>query len=97
VPPEVTIPPPSAASRNNNQSQVFNPATQYLTVTIYRGLDSPVEDPDNPVVVREVVTSGETILIPGGFKDDFWTIMFEGQVNVDLFKMATSVKELSKS
>jgi len=97
VPPEVTIPPPTAASRNNNQTQVFNPATQYLTVTIYRGLDSPVEDPDNPVVVREVVTSGETILIPGGFKDDFWTIMFEGQVNVDLFKMASSVKELSKS
>jgi hypothetical protein len=96
VPPEVTITPPTAATRNNDQNQVFDPTSQYLIVRVYRGVNSTIENAPNPVVVREVVRSEEEILIPGGFKDEFWTFEMEGQVNVILFKAASSVKELQK-
>lgn len=88
VPPEVTITPPTPASRDVSQSQVFNPATQYLIVRIYAdGVQ---------VLVQEVVTSGEALMIPGGYKATYWEIQFEGQIYLFLFKMASSVKELRK-
>ena len=83
IPPEVTITP---GARNTAQNQVYNQATQLLIVRIYGD--------GNQLVVREIQRSGETFLIPGGSK---WTLIefqLEGQVNVRLFKIASSVKEL---
>ena len=89
VPPEVTIPPPTPESRNNDQSQVFNPLTQYLIVRIYA---DGVE-----VVVREVIASDEILLIPEVGRKIYWEVQFEGQINMYFFKMATTVKELRKA
>jgi hypothetical protein len=45
-------------------------------------------------VVREVQVSGETLLIPGGFKATFWEFQFESIVDIRFFKAASSVHEL---
>jgi len=89
VPPEVTITPPTPQTRNNNQSQVFDPTKQYLIARIYAN--------GNPVVVREIITDGEVLLIPDGQKATFWEIQLEGQVYVYMMKMAGSVKDLAKA
>lgn len=83
LPPEVTITP---GVRNTDQAQVFDPTTQLLIVRIYGN--------DNQLVVREIQTSGEVLLIPGGSKWTFIEFQIEGQVNVHMFKIASSVKEL---
>ena len=83
IPPEVAI---ILGARNTDQGQVYDQATQLLIVRIYGD--------GNQLVVREIQRSGETLLIPGGSK---WTLIefqLEGQVNVRLFKLASSVKEL---
>jgi hypothetical protein len=83
IPPEVTITP---GVRNEAPDMTFDETTQLLIVRIYGD--------GNQLVVREIQRSGETLLIPGGSK---WTIMefqLEGQVEVEVFKMASSVKEL---
>jgi hypothetical protein len=83
IPPEVTITP---GTRNNDQAQTFDQTAQLLIVRVYAD--------GNQLVVREVQTSGEVILIPGGSK---WTLLefqFEGQIDLRFFKVASSVKEL---
>jgi hypothetical protein len=86
VPPEVMI---TLGQRNTNQSQIFDPTSQYLIVSIYA---------DNKfIVVREVQKSEEVLLIPDGFKAILWEMRLQGQVNVIHAKMATSVKELRKA
>ena len=83
IPPEVTTTP---GERNTDQDQAFDETTQLLIVRIYGD--------GNQLVVREIQRSGETLLIPG---DSKWTIIefqLEGQVEVEVFKMASSVKEL---
>jgi hypothetical protein len=89
VPPEVTIPPPTPASRNNDQNQVFNPLTQYLIVRVYADGEE--------VVVREVVQTDEILLVPEYGRKVYWEVQFEGQINLFFFKMATTVKELRKA
>jgi hypothetical protein len=89
VPPEITITPPTPASRNNDQSQIFNPLTQYLIVRVYAD--------GREVVVREVIQDNEILKIPDGFKATYWEWQFEGQVNMYLFKASSSVKELKKA
>ena len=37
------------------------------------------------------------LLIPGGLKKSFWEFQLEGQVNVYLFKISSSIKELRKA
>ena len=83
IPPEVTITP---GERNTDQDQVFDQASQLLIVRIYGD--------GNELVVREIQRSGETLLVPGGSKWTMIEFQLEGQVNVKLFKMASSVKEL---
>ena len=89
--PEVTPPSPlpSPATRNNDQSQVYNSLKQWMIVRIYAN--------GKQVVVREVVMDGEIILIPDGGKQIFWEVQIEGEVYVYMFKMASSVKELRKA
>ena len=83
VPPEAQV---TLGVRNTDQNQIYNPATQYMIARVYA---------DNlEIVVREVQTSGEVLLIPGGFKAELWEVQFEGIVGLRLFKMASSVKEL---
>ena len=89
VPSEVTITPPTPESRNNDQSQVFNPLTQYLIIRVYAdGVQ---------VVVREIIKDNEILLIPEGFKATYWEFQFEGQIYMYLFKASSSVKELKKA
>ena len=72
--------------RNTDQNQVYNPASQYMIARVYA---------DNlEIVVREVQTSGEVLLIPNGFKAELWEVQFEGIVGLRFFKMASSIKEL---
>jgi hypothetical protein len=83
VPPEVQI---TLGPRNTDQAQVFNPATQYLTLTVFAD--------GRQVVIREIQISGEVMLIPGGFKATLWEFYFNGQIGLKHFKAASSVKEL---
>ena len=85
VPPEVTIVP---GVRNTDQSQVYNPATQYLIVRVYAD--------GRFVMVKEVQKNEEVLLIPDGFKAVIWEFELQGQINIAHFKVATSVKELRK-
>ena len=83
IPSEVTITP---GVRDVDPNMLYDEAAQLLIVRIWGD--------GNQLVVREVQQSGETLLIPGGSK---WTLIefqLEGQVNVKLFKMASSIKEL---
>lgn len=86
VPNTITIPKPTAASRNTDQTQSFNPATQYLLLSVYAD--------DRLVLVREIIESGELINLPSGFKATYWQFEFEGQVQLLEFGFATSIKEL---
>lgn len=86
VPSSVTITPPTAATRNTDQGQAFDATTQYLILRIRAN--------NNLILVREIVESGELILIPGGQKYDFWQFELEGQVTIRNLQAATSVKEL---
>lgn len=82
----VTIPTPSAATRNTSQTQSFDATKQYLIMRVYA---------DNRLVlVREIQETGEIIQFPSGFKANFWQFEFEGQVVVSNAQIATSVKEL---
>lgn len=83
VPPEVQI---TLGPRNTDPHQIFNPATQYLIVQIYA--DGTL------LTTREVQTSGEVLLINHGSKWTYWEVRLQGQVQVRMFKMASSVKEL---
>jgi hypothetical protein len=83
LPPEITITP---GVRNEAPDMTFDPTTQLLIVRIYGN--------DNQLVVREIQRSGEVLLIPGGSKWTFIEFQIEGQVDVHLFKIASSVKEL---
>jgi len=83
VPPEVTITP---GPRNTDQSQVFNPATQYMICRVYAD--------GNQILVREIQKSGEVLLITNGFKAELWEFQFEGVIAMRFFKVASSVKEL---
>lgn len=47
-------------------------------------------------MTRELRSSGELMMIPSGFKADYWQIEFEGRVRIKSVQMATSVKELRK-
>jgi hypothetical protein len=86
VPPEVTITPPSNATRNNDQDQEYDQTKQWLIARVYAD--------GRQIVVREVVRDSEVLLIPDGFKSELWEFQFEGQVNMFLFKAASSVKQL---
>jgi hypothetical protein len=86
VPSTVTIPVPQPGTRNMSQTQVFNPATQYLILKVYAD--------DNLVLIREIQVSGELILFPSGFRANFWQFELDGQVWVKNMQVATSVKEL---
>jgi hypothetical protein len=83
VPLEVQI---TLGVRNTDQNQIYNPVSQFMIVRVYA---------DNlEIVVREVQTSGEVLIIPGGFKAELWEFQFEGIVGLRFFKVASSVKEL---
>ncbi len=87
VPPTVTITPPSPGTRNVAPVQVFNPATQYLILRVYAD--------GNLVLTREIQVPGELIAnFPDGLKADMWQFELEGQVEVENFQVATSIKEL---
>lgn len=86
VPPEVTI---TLGPRNQDPNQTFNPATQYLIVQIYAD--------GNLLTTREVQVSGEVLLINNGSKWTYWEIRLQGQVQIRMFKMASSVKELKSA
>lgn len=86
VPDSVTIPTPTAATRNTSQTQTFNPASQYLLLYVYAD--------ERLVLVREIQQSGELFMIPSGFKASYWSVKMVGQVVVRDFEIATSVKEL---
>jgi hypothetical protein len=83
VPPEVTFTP---GVRNTDQSQIYNAATQYLICRVYAD--------GNEILVREIQTSGEVLLITGGLKAELWEFQFEGIIAMRFFKCASSVKEL---
>jgi hypothetical protein len=83
IPPEVQI---TLGPRNTDQNQVFDPTSQYLTLTVFAD--------GNQIVVREIQKSGEVLLIPGGFKATLWEFYFQGQIGLKHFKAASSVKEL---
>jgi hypothetical protein len=83
VPVEVPITP---GVRNTSQTQVFDPTKQYMIIRVFA---------DNKlVVIREIQTSGEVLLIPGDSKAEIWQFQFEGQISMRFFKVASSVKEL---
>lgn len=86
VPTSVTITPPTSATRNTSQTQIFDPATQYLILRVRAN--------GRVILVREIIESGELILLPSGQKYDFWQFELEGQVLVRNLQAATSVKEL---
>jgi hypothetical protein len=86
IPPEITI---TLGSRSIDQTMTFNPATQYLIVGVYAD--------GRFVCEREVQVSGEVLLITGGFKATLWEFEFQGQVSIEFFKAASSVKELKSS
>jgi hypothetical protein len=83
IPPEVTI---ALGPRNTDPNQVYNQATQYMIVQIYA--DGML------LTTREVQVSGEVLLLNQGSKWTYWEIRIQGQVQVRMFKMASSVKEL---
>ena len=84
VPSSLTIPVPT--THNTSQTQVFDPATQYLLLRVRAN--------GKTILVREIIASGELILLPGGQKYDLWQFELEGQVTVQNIQAATSVKEL---
>ena len=86
VPPEVQI---TLGPRNTDQNQVYDPATQYLTIKVFAD--------GKFVMVKEQQKSEEILLIPDGFKATLWELELQGQVEVQHLKMATSVKELKKA
>jgi hypothetical protein len=83
VPSEITFTP---GTRNVAQDQEFDQTTQYLIVRVFAD--------GNQIVVREIQTSGETLLIPGGAKWTQLEFQFEGVIRMKFFKAATSVHEL---
>jgi hypothetical protein len=83
IPPEVQI---ALGPRNTAQNQVFDPTSQYLTLTVLAD--------GRQIVIREIQASGEVLLIPGGFKATIWEFYFNGQIGLKHFKAASSVKEL---
>jgi hypothetical protein len=86
VPASVTITAPTEATRNLAQPQTFNAATQYLIFRVYA---------DNTLVMtREIQKSGELIMLPSGFKANFYQFEVEGQVAVSNIQIATGVKDL---
>lgn len=88
IPPTVNIPVPQATTRNLSQTQVFNPATQYLLLRVFAdGVQ---------VMVREIQVSNELIMLPSGFKSLYWSFQIEGIVEVRFMQFATSVRELAK-
>jgi hypothetical protein len=84
APPDVGLPIPGV--RNTDQSQQYDPEKQLLLLRVYAG--------GREILVREIQQSGELIMVPGGFKEDFWQFRLEGQVIVQNVQIATSVKEL---
>ena len=86
LPTSVKIPAPSSATRNTSQTQTFDPTTQYLIFRVYAD--------GNLVLVREVQKTAELIMIPSGFKANFWQFELEGQVTITNFQVATAVKDL---
>lgn len=88
IPPTLTIPTPTAATRNTSQAQDLDPTKQYLLLKVYAD--------ESLVLVREIQKSGELIMFPSGFTATYWRFRFEGQVNIKEAKFATSVKELMK-
>lgn len=46
------------------------------------------------ILTRNLLTSGEQIRLPSGFKAQFWQIEFEARVKIYSVQMATSAKEL---
>ena len=86
VPPALTIPLPSAVTRNTSQTQQFDPTSQYLLLRVYAD--------GNLLLVREVQKSGELIMFPSGTIASLWVFALEGQVNVLNLQAATSIKEL---
>jgi len=86
LPTSVTIPTPTSATRNTSQPQTFDPTKQYLLFRVYAD--------GNLVLTREVQQSVELIMIPSGFKANFWQFELEGQVVITNFQVATAVKDL---
>ena len=85
VPTSVTIT-PTEATRNTAQPQTFDATKQYFLLRVYA---------DNRLVMtREVIKSGELIMLPSGFKANFYQFEVEGQVVISNIQVATSVKEL---
>lgn len=83
IPPEVLI---TCGPRNMDPNQTFDPTKQLLIVQIYA--DGQL------LTTREVQTSGEVLLINNGSKWTYWEVRLQGQVQVRMFKMASTVKEL---
>lgn len=86
VPSSVTITAPTEATRNLNQPQTFNASTQYLLFRVYAD--------GSLVMTREIQRSGEMIMLPSGFKANFYQFEVEGQVTVKNIQIATGVKDL---
>jgi hypothetical protein len=86
LPPGLAIPTPAPETRNTDQAQTFNPATQYLILKVYAD--------GNLILVREVQKSGELIKLPSGSRYEMWQFELVGQVIVTSLQLAPSVKEL---
>ena len=86
IPASLSIPLPSAVTRNTDQAQEFDPTSQYLLLRVYAD--------GSLLLVREVQKSGELIMFPSGTIASMWSFALEGQVNLLNFQAATSVKEL---
>ena len=88
VPAWLGISAPTETTRNTSQWQTFNPATQYLLLKVY--VDGQL------VYVRELIESGELLMLPSGFKATYWQFELSGQVEVTSMEFGTSTKELQR-
>jgi len=86
VPPEVEFTP---GARVVTPDMTYDPTSQWLIVRIFAD--------GRQAVVREVQKSGEVLMSLSGFKATEWEIQFEGIVQIDFYKMATSIKELKSA
>jgi hypothetical protein len=82
IPAEVTVVP----GIRDITGKPYDPASQLLIVQIFAD--------GKMITQREVQKSGEVLMINKDSKWMYWEIRLQGQVQVRMFKMASSVKEL---
>jgi hypothetical protein len=88
VPAGLAIPAPTEASRNTSQVQDFDPTKQYLLLKVYAD--------GRLTYVQEVISKRDIAKFTSGFKASYWMFELSGQVVVNNFQAATSVKELQR-